>query len=79
MKISRNTTQLILAILGVVFCLAWFAALLFVPIPEANKDLINIITGALLSTCIAQIYNYYFGSSKSSADKTDLTNGGTVV
>lgn len=72
MKVNKNITQLVMAIMGVVFCLAWFAALLFVPVPDANKDLINIITGALLSTCIAQIYNYYFGSSKSSADKTDI-------
>ena len=79
MKISKNLTQLILAIMGVVFCLAWFAALLFVSIPEANKDLVNIITGAMISVCLTQIYQYYFGSSKSSSDKTDMMNGGMAV
>lgn len=74
MKISKNLTQLILAIMGVVFCLAWFAGLYFITIPEGNRDLVNIVTGALLGTVITQIYNYYFGSSKSSSDKTDIMN-----
>lgn len=79
MKISKNLTRLILAIMGVVFCLAWFAALLFIPVPEVNRDLVNIITGAMIGVVLTQIYNYFFGSSQSSADKTDMMNGGTAV
>ena len=74
MKISKNLTQLILAVLGLIFCLAWFAGLYFIVIPEGNRDLVNIVTGALLATVLNQVYNYYFGSSKSSQDKTDLMN-----
>lgn len=79
MKVSKNLTQLVLAVMGVIFCLAWFAGLYFIVIPEGNRDLVNIVTGALLGTVITQIYNYYFGSSKSSSDKTDIINGGNTV
>ena len=79
MKVSKNLTQLVLAVMGIIFCLAWFAGLYFIVIPEGNRDLVNIVTGALMGTVITQIYNYYFGSSKSSSDKTDIMNGGSTV
>lgn len=77
MKINKNLIQFILAILGVIFSMSWFAGLLFMDIPEGNKDMINTITGALITVCLGQIFNYYYGSSKSSSDKTDIINNGT--
>ena len=45
--------------------------LLFVPIPELNKDMVNIALGTMLGMAVT-IVNYYFGSSKGSADKTEI-------
>jgi drug/metabolite transporter (DMT)-like permease len=45
--------------------------LVFHQIPETNKDLVNIALGALLGQAVTVI-NYFFGSSKSSADKNAL-------
>ena len=41
----------------------------FVTIPQANIRFADTIIGFLLGTTIAQILNYFFGSSKSSKDK----------
>ena len=74
MKLNKNLIQLILAVLGVVFSMGWFALLMFKDYPPENRDMINTITGALITVCLGQIFNFYFGSSKSSSDKTDLLN-----
>lgn len=48
-------------------------ALIFVPIPSASKDVLLVLLGALVVQ-YKDTYSYYFGSSKSSADKTELMN-----
>lgn len=58
-------TLLILCTVGMV-CL-----LVFVPIPKDNHDAIMLIIGTLLGWGGATV-TYYYGSSKSSADKTEL-------
>jgi hypothetical protein len=40
-------------------------------IPPDNKDIVNIAIGALM-TMAGTVVNYFFGSSKSSADKNEL-------
>lgn len=47
-------------------------ALLFIHYPEANRDLINMVAGVLNTTCLATIIAFFYGSSKSSHDKTAL-------
>ena len=44
----------------------------FGPIPAANVRFADTILGFILGTVIASIMNFFFGSSKSSRDKTDL-------
>lgn len=74
MKIDKNLIRFILAIIGLVFSMAWFVLLLFKEAPEPNRDLISAITGALITVCLKEIYGYWFGSSQSSQDKTDFIN-----
>ena len=74
MKLNKNLIQLILAVMGVVFSMGWFALLIFKDFPPENRDMINTITGALITVRLGQIYNYFFGSSKGSSDKTDVIN-----
>ena len=44
----------------------------FLTIPEANIRFADTTLGFLLGTIVATIINYFFGSSKSSSDKTQL-------
>ncbi len=45
-------------------------ALLFHEIPTSNRDIINIAIGAILGMS-GNVVGYFFGSSKSSSDKTE--------
>jgi len=46
------------------------ALLVFVQLPETNKDIVNISLGTLLGMAVT-VVSYFFGSSKSSADKSE--------
>lgn len=45
------------------------AALIFVPIPEPNRDILITVIGALLGTGLGSVTGYWLGSSQSSASK----------
>lgn len=44
----------------------------FVEIPEANQRFADTILGVVISLIFSGIYNYFFGSSKGSGDKTEI-------
>jgi len=48
----------------------YFFCVTFLSLPDGARDFANIILGFLLGTAIASIFNFFYGSSKSSADKT---------
>jgi len=48
----------------------YFFCVTFLTMPEGSRDFANIILGFLLGTAIASIFNFFYGSSKSSSDKT---------
>lgn len=52
------------------------AMLVFYPLPDVNKDIVNIALGALLGQAVT-VVSYFFGSSKSSADKNDMIKNGS--
>ena len=47
----------------------------FVTIPAANVRFADTVLGFLLGTVIATVINYFYGSSKSSADKNAILKG----
>lgn len=51
--------------------MAYFFAITFGTVPASGKDFGNIILGFLLGTAVATIISFFYGSSKSSKDKTD--------
>lgn len=51
--------------------IAVIGALLFVPVPEINQRILDMCLGGLLVQ-FAAVVNYFFGSSKGSADKTEI-------
>jgi uncharacterized BrkB/YihY/UPF0761 family membrane protein len=71
MKTAKDYFQYILGILIVAAFFAVIIFLMYVTIPERNKDLLNILLGALIAS-FTTVKDYFFGSSKGSAEKTDL-------
>ena len=53
------------------------AALIIHAVPPENRDIINVSLGTVLAMCF-NVVQYYFGSSKSSADKTKLLSDNSV-
>ena len=49
----------------------YFFCVTFITLPEGGRDFANIILGFLLGTAVATIISFFYGSSKSSKDKTD--------
>jgi len=54
----------------------YFFCVTFAPMPEGGRDFANIILGFLLGTAVATIISFFYGSSKSSKDKTDVIGKG---
>ena len=55
----------------------YFFCVTFAPLPDGGRDFANIILGFLLGTAVANILSFFYGSSKSSQDKTSaLAKGG---
>jgi hypothetical protein len=51
--------------------MTYFFAITFGQVPASGKDFGNIILGFLLGTAVATIISFFYGSSKSSKDKTE--------
>lgn len=41
------------------------------PVPSENRDIVNVSLGTILGMAV-MVVGYFYGSSKSSADKTEL-------
>jgi hypothetical protein len=72
---SKNPVGAILAVVSMVGFMAVVILLGFiqVKIPDENRDFFNMGFGAMISFATMGV-QYYIGSSKGSADKTEATN-----
>jgi len=59
---TQNRFQYILGIVIVVALLALLTMLLFLEMPEVNRNLLSLIVGALIGS-FTTVIQYYFGSS----------------
>lgn len=57
------------------FSMVYFILVTFANLPKDGVNFANIILGFLLGTAIAAIFNFYFGSSQGSKDKTKELEG----
>jgi drug/metabolite transporter (DMT)-like permease len=61
-------------ILGALIVIGFFLLLYLLvgaEVPETNKDLLNLVVGALIGS-FATVVGYFYGSSKGSSDKDEL-------
>jgi hypothetical protein len=71
-----KTKDLLMYVLGGLIVVGFFGLLgllIFNPAPIDNKDLLNITIGSLIAA-FATVVNYFYGSSKGSADKNEMLN-----
>lgn len=55
-----------------IFAMAYFAFVTFGSVPEGGIRMADTILGVLIGTVLTGFFNFYFGSSKSSKDKTEV-------
>lgn len=63
--------QYFLSIVIVAFACSLVVVLLWIPFPNGNRDILTIAVGAVLAK-FGSVVDYFFGSSKGSADKTKI-------
>lgn len=68
---KSNTAMYALATVVVVGFFVLMVCLIAIPLPTENKEVSFIMFGGLL-TAFGQVCQYFFGSSKGSADKTQM-------
>lgn len=67
---AKDIYQYALASLIIAGFFVLLIALVYTTVPETNKDLLNLVVGALIGS-FATIVGYFFGSSSSSAKKDE--------
>jgi len=68
---AKNLFQYILGGLIVAGFFALMIVLVYTSVPEQNKDLLNLVVGALIGS-FATVVGYFYGSSLGSSDKNEL-------
>lgn len=69
-----KTERFYLSIIVILFTIAWFFVLSFHAIPVENRDLLTTASGIFLGAGWTLVLNWWFSSSKGSADKSEKLN-----
>lgn len=65
-KISEGDIRSILSVTSVIGFFVVIILLIMKPVPDGNKDVLNVIVGFLGGGLIGGVAGYYFGASKES-------------
>jgi hypothetical protein len=68
--LAKNFIYLFTAVWSV-FAMTYFAFVTFGTVPEGGVRMADTILGVLIGTVLTGFFNFFFGSSKSSKDKTE--------
>jgi amino acid transporter len=71
MKNAKDYFQIVLGVLVITGFFLLLIILVLSAIPKENEGLLNLVIGALIGSFVT-VVNYFFGSSKGSAEKTEL-------
>jgi uncharacterized membrane protein len=69
MKISKEDFRKYLAAFFTIAALLYMTAITFFAVPKENVNNANIILGFLISTVLATIIGFYFGTSEESKEE----------
>lgn len=70
MKNFKFEPRDVIGVLMLIIVFVWFFALLWIEIPEGNQKIVDIASGIIIGSGFVAVINFYFGSSKGSADKS---------
>lgn len=73
MKLESKIVKYGLASLIIIGFFTLMVLLIRFQVPTENKDMLNMVIGALLGA-FATIVGYFFGSSQGSSEKTEMMN-----
>lgn len=68
---GKKIFQYILGALIVIGFFVLLVNLVYTAVPDQNKDLLNLVVGALIGS-FATVVGYFYGSSLGSSDKNEL-------
>ena len=68
---AKDYFQFVLGGLIVVGFFILLYLLIYSGVPDQNKDLLNLVVGALIGS-FATVVGYFYGSSKGSAEKNEM-------
>ena len=74
---KAKVKDIFMFILGGLIVIGFFGLLyilVLAEVPERNKDLLNLVVGALIGS-FATVVGYFYGSSAGSAAKTEIMAG----
>ena len=77
MEKAKEILVYVLAIVIVICFMLLLALLIFQEVPAPNSELLYTMVG-VFGTMTITVINYYFGSSKGSADKTKIMANGNA-
>ena len=69
---AKNFMRGLLAVIWSAFVMAWLFNVTFKDIPKENIRIVDTILGFLMGTIIGGIFGYYFATSQSSTDKSEV-------
>ena len=71
MKNYKNVFQYVLGALIVLGFFILMVVLVYKNVPSENKDLLNLVVGALIGS-FATVVGYFYGSSLGSSEKNEM-------
>lgn len=69
---GKNAVRNVLALFWSMYGAWYFNKISFTPIPESNQHTVDTVLGFLFGTAIGLTLGFFFTSSKSSEEKTEI-------
>lgn len=74
MNIGKPDARGWLAIASVLMLAGAFGALLFIRIPDENRDLVIALASGVIGAAFKDVYGFFFGSSKGTSEANERTD-----